>query len=286
MRMRAACLSVGVLASWAAADTVTLVADADATIYSDEAGLLANGAGIGVFTGNNSVENTRRALMHFDLTQLPPGATVTGASLVLHLSSSMSGAQPVALHRALTAWSEGPSEPEGTGGRGAEPEEGDATWLHTRFDTEFWGAAGGDFAAQASATTVVVDDVVDYTWSGAALTADVQGWAADPASNFGWFVTGVETGFQTSKRFASRESAPESFRPRLVLTYTVDPGPCYANCDASTLAPVLNVLDFNCFLNRFSAGAAYANCDASTLAPVLNVLDFNCFLNRFSQGCP
>jgi hypothetical protein len=61
---------------------------------------------------------------------------------------------------------------------------------------------------------------------------------------------------------------------------------CYANCDNSTVAPVLNVLDFNCFLNRFSAGESYANCDGSTVAPVLNVLDFNCFLNRFSAGCP
>jgi hypothetical protein len=64
------------------------------------------------------------------------------------------------------------------------------------------------------------------------------------------------------------------------------PAPCYANCDHSTAAPVLNVLDFNCFLNAFSAGASYANCDGSTSAPVLNVLDFNCFLNRFSAGCP
>jgi hypothetical protein len=63
-------------------------------------------------------------------------------------------------------------------------------------------------------------------------------------------------------------------------------GGCYANCDGSTTAPVLNVLDFNCFLNRFSAGNPYANCDGSTTAPVLNVLDFNCFLNRFSAGCP
>jgi len=61
---------------------------------------------------------------------------------------------------------------------------------------------------------------------------------------------------------------------------------CYANCDQSTAAPVLNVLDFNCFLNRFSAGDAYANCDGSTVSPVLNVLDFNCFLNRFAVGCP
>jgi type 1 glutamine amidotransferase len=61
---------------------------------------------------------------------------------------------------------------------------------------------------------------------------------------------------------------------------------CYPNCDESTAAPLLNVLDFNCFLNRFSAGDPYANCDGSTAAPLLNVLDFNCFLNRFGAGCP
>ena len=61
---------------------------------------------------------------------------------------------------------------------------------------------------------------------------------------------------------------------------------CYANCDQSTTAPVLNVLDFSCFLNKFAAGDPYANCDNSTTPPVLNVLDFSCFLNKFAAGCP
>ena len=63
------------------------------------------------------------------------------------------------------------------------------------------------------------------------------------------------------------------------------PAPCYANCDGSTTAPLLNVGDFTCFLNRFAAGDGYANCDGSTAAPVLNVGDFTCFLNRFAAGC-
>jgi hypothetical protein len=61
--------------------------------------------------------------------------------------------------------------------------------------------------------------------------------------------------------------------------------PCYANCDASTTVPVLNISDFACFLNRFAAGDSYANCDNSTTPPVLNVSDFACFLNRFAAGC-
>ncbi|MBL9030383.1 MAG: S8 family serine peptidase [Phycisphaerae bacterium] len=71
--------------------------------------------------------------------------------------------------------------------------------------------------------------------------------------------------------------------PSAAATLTVT---CYANCDGSTVAPILNVNDFSCFLNRFAAGDTYANCDSSTIAPVLNVNDFTCFLNAFAAGCP
>jgi len=65
------------------------------------------------------------------------------------------------------------------------------------------------------------------------------------------------------------------------------PAPCgYANCDGSTVPPVLNVSDFLCFLTKYSAGDSYANCDGSTAPPVLNVSDFTCFLNKYSAGCP
>jgi hypothetical protein len=71
--------------------------------------------------------------------------------------------------------------------------------------------------------------------------------------------------------------------------------PCYANCDQSTVPPVLNVDDFTCFINQYAQAqslppaqqvAHYANCDNSTIAPVLNVDDFTCFINQFALGCP
>jgi uncharacterized membrane protein len=61
---------------------------------------------------------------------------------------------------------------------------------------------------------------------------------------------------------------------------------CYANCDDSTVAPILNVADFSCFLAKYAAADPYANCDASTTAPVLNVNDFTCFLTKYAAGCP
>jgi hypothetical protein len=72
------------------------------------------------------------------------------------------------------------------------------------------------------------------------------------------------------------------------------PDRCYANCDGSTIVPVLNVEDFACFISEFAMASGlphqqqlmhYANCDGSTLAPVLNVEDFTCFLNAFAAGC-
>jgi hypothetical protein len=73
------------------------------------------------------------------------------------------------------------------------------------------------------------------------------------------------------------------------------PAACYANCDASTISPVLNAGDFTCFLSRFRAAQSlpaaqqasdYSNCDESTTPPVLNAGDFTCFLSRFRAGCP
>jgi hypothetical protein len=63
------------------------------------------------------------------------------------------------------------------------------------------------------------------------------------------------------------------------------PASCYANCDNSTVPPVLNANDFQCFLNRYAAGDSYANCDGSTVPPVLNANDFQCFLNAYAAGC-
>ena len=60
---------------------------------------------------------------------------------------------------------------------------------------------------------------------------------------------------------------------------------CYANCDASTAAPILNVNDFVCFQSRFAAGDPWANCDGSTAPPTLNVNDFVCFQALFAGGC-
>jgi len=61
---------------------------------------------------------------------------------------------------------------------------------------------------------------------------------------------------------------------------------CHANCDGSSVQPVLNVSDFICFQTRYAAGDPYANCDGSTIPPILNVSDFICFQQKYASGCP
>ncbi len=60
---------------------------------------------------------------------------------------------------------------------------------------------------------------------------------------------------------------------------------CYANCDGSTVQPVLTANDFQCFINAYAAGASTANCDGSTVQPVLTANDFQCFINKYAAGC-
>jgi len=101
-------------------------------------------------------------------------------------------------------------------------------------------------------------------------------------SLMGWALTdamGVSADGRTIVGFGTHLGRTEAWIADMHLA-------CYPNCDASTVAPVLNVLDFTCFLQRFAAADAYANCDNSTQAPTLNVLDFTCFLQKFAAGCP
>jgi hypothetical protein len=65
------------------------------------------------------------------------------------------------------------------------------------------------------------------------------------------------------------------------------PAGCYADCDTSTGAGVLDVFDFLCFQDLFVAGDPYAcDCDTGSGAGVCDVFDFLCFQDAFVAGCP
>jgi hypothetical protein len=242
--------AIGAAAAWqatlalgAAAETSVLSAVRDATLIESGTGALANGAGPALFIGRTSQQSgsRRRALLLFDVAgALPGGAVVTGAWLDLELSPSHPDPVPIGLHRVAAEWSEGPSA--SSGGSGAPATLGDVTWIYTRYDTERWTHAGGDFAPAPSAVVPIGDAGPYRVDSSPTLVADVQHWLDAPATNHGWILVGGEDAASTVKRFYSREAGREGEGPRLVVEYvppcdTVDlstraRGICTAYCEA------------------------------------------------------
>jgi hypothetical protein len=216
---------VVVAPSTALADSVTLVSDRDNTLYEDVNGALSNGAGSSFFAGVTASGLIRRGLLHFDVAgSIPAGSTVTGVTLTLVLTRAANpGPYATDLHRVLADWGEGTSVAGGGGGGGAPSTTGDATWIHTFYDTDFWTAAGGDFDPAVSASTMVSDLLGPYVWTSATMVSDVQAWLDAPAGNFGWLVEADESTSSTALRFSTREDSGSGGANRPMLTVDYDP---------------------------------------------------------------
>jgi hypothetical protein len=236
--IRCAAVAVAaVLGDAAQAGMITLGAVQDATLYESQDGSLANGAGQYIFAGRNNQSPSgfvRRGLVQFDLSGVvPEGAKIVAARLVLNLSQLNGGSAEVSLHRSFSEWTAGASDPAGNEGSGASAGPGDATWIHSSFGGQegsdsLWMAPGGDFSAAASAS-VITTGLGLYTWSSEALLADVRAFAANPLSNFGWFIIGPESSVGVTRRFDSADSAlVGGIVPRLEIEWTVVPGPAGA----------------------------------------------------------
>jgi hypothetical protein len=133
------------------------------------------------------------------------------------------------------------------------------------------------------ATNTLVDRLTygDQTFPGTIRTQNISGQTC--SSSIGqndvsaWVLSTIGDQFGSFAATTGDRGSPG--------TYTSPSCGCYANCDLSTVAPVLTANDFTCFINKYVANDSYANCDGSTVAPVLTANDFVCFINAFSGGC-
>ncbi|MDX1388093.1 MAG: DNRLRE domain-containing protein [Acidobacteriota bacterium] len=200
------------------AETVTIEASRDTTLIEEPDGALADGSGPALRVGKTGEGSVRRALLYFDVASaLPPKAIVESVELTIHMEPSHAELREYRLHRVLADWGEGASATGG--GQGAPAAPGDATWIHTFYDNEFWTHSGGQFAGQPSATNEIAGPAA-YTWeSTRRLVRDVRRWKSSPRTNHGWILIGGETARNTAKRFASRENADPALRPVLEITY-------------------------------------------------------------------
>ncbi|MHC4643237.1 MAG: DNRLRE domain-containing protein, partial [Planctomycetota bacterium] len=166
---------------------VTIEPVRDNTLYESITGPLSNGAGSHLFAGRSGDGLKKRGLIMFDIagSGIPAGSVITSAVLQLSMSRTTAGPEPVGLHRVRSDWGEGTSDATRGEGEGAAATPGDATWLYTFFNTDFWINPGGDFLAVSSDTQVIAD-IGEYTWgSTAGMVSDVQHWLDAPITSAG-----------------------------------------------------------------------------------------------------
>ncbi len=199
---------------------------ADGTLIGPASDDLASGVGWSLRSGRTSgasgADNLRRALLKFDLSEIPEGATVTSANLRMEVWRRPPGGPAAVvqqLHRCTADWGEGGSNSPGGGGAPAEP--GDATWTDRFYPEVSWDSPGGDFDAVPSGT-VTVEALGPQFFAGDGVLADVQSWI-DGAPNFGWIVIGDESTPRTATAWLSREYFELPKTPRLAVEFELPP---------------------------------------------------------------
>jgi hypothetical protein len=209
-------------ASVEAALTFTLTPSKDNSLYQDALGSVSNGAGDYLFVGKTNRDRLRRGAVAFDISALPPNATISSVTFSLTLSNAGPAVpSDVTLHRFLADWGEGTSDAGEPGGSGAPATPGDATWIHAFYDTVPWATPGGVFSPTVSASRSIGEEPITYAFTDPQLVADVRGWLENPNTNFGWALLGDETRTGTAKRFNSRENPGAQTRPMLTIVYDI-----------------------------------------------------------------
>ena len=201
--------------------SIEFIAVADATLYeSSSIAPLANGSGEYIFIGNNSLNQTRRTLLRFDVSAIPAGSTITSVQLQIDINQASNSAPlPASIHSVTRAWCEGPTIPVGAQGGGANAQAGDATWYAACQPTSSWTIPGGDYIATVLSSQLVVG-AAKVTWpSSPDFAAVVQSWLDAPATNTGLLVRGDESTENTARRMLARETSGEGKRPRLIVTF-------------------------------------------------------------------
>lgn len=213
-------LAASITLGHAGAETVTIHADRDGTLIEAEGSDWSLGAAWNFYVGRvgpNGGGLRRRGLIRFPVDMIPPGSTITSVAVKLYLSKGQSGAQVISFKRCLSDWGEGASF--AFGGAGALSEENDVSWTKRFWPDVAWDTPGGDFVSTASVLWPC-GALGWYTFgSTPGLVADVQQWVDGTLPNYGWVLTGNESALQTVKRFESRETTAEAWRPVMIVEF-------------------------------------------------------------------
>lgn len=193
----------------------------DNTLYETADGSTSNGIGDKIFFGKPNNGELRRGVLEFDVSGLSEFANITSVSLDLTVIDIPNNAQngSAALHLALSEWGEGSSSGNGQGG---PSQTGDATWIHTFYNSTVWNTAGGDFMPTASATSHFTDQTTVISFNSTAeLIADVTTWIQDSQNNHGWILVGDENNNGNVRSVGSLDHGTAGNRPVLTVEYSL-----------------------------------------------------------------
>ena len=161
--------------------------------YGSATSLVVNKGGGGI--------GSERPLLRFDLTSLPSGATITGATLKLNATAN-SGVFDINVYELIEAWD------EGVGNANSDA----ASW-DDRLDGVAWTNAGGTFDPTIVATSNNTATGI-HSWD---ITSLVQAWASGSKVNNGLILGSPDGGTETVVYDSSEGTTP----PELVLLYTL-----------------------------------------------------------------
>ena len=143
-----------------------------------------------------------RALVRFDLSDIPDGSTIVSGALDLYKWYSVAeDGRVYTANRVTSSWS-----------------EMGVTWKR-RDGVNYWGVRGGDFSVEDAASAELSGGEGWVSWD---VTAMVEGWVEGAHANHGFLIKDADEDGDVNKYsvFWSREySGDPSLRPRLVVEY-------------------------------------------------------------------
>ena len=185
------------------ATTVTPLSDADTHMLQNQPDD-THGDLDHLYVLSRAGDKNRRALIHFDLSSIPSGATIESATLHLRILA-VNADRTHNVHRVTASWT-----------------EAGATW-NSRDGTNAWGAAGGDYESTVTAGTstgITVDVWVEWD-----VKSDVQAFVSG-TSNYGWLIKDATESADPYKyvKYYSKEETGTDKDPYLEVTYTTGGG--------------------------------------------------------------
>jgi hypothetical protein len=150
-------------------------------------------------------------LLRFDVSAIPPGATVQSASLELWTGTDALDQGTVQWHRVLESWTEGSGDGSGPAG---------VANYSQRVQGTAWATTGAASPGSSDATIVseLATHLNDTPYTFQLPASLVQAWVTSPASNFG-MAAFVSQGVDSDTDFRSHEFSQADHRPELTVTY-------------------------------------------------------------------